>query len=118
MKHLSESTLKKLAELQSETIVVRSYTENGSSQDTIRKATESEQQAIYGIIYGALLAINDVNYNVEMISGTSNLKIIGGIISCAEYTAIGISEYWLEEMNCYDTIYKRIIDTAKQQDMT
>ena len=86
----SESELRAYATDNSQTIVIREY-ENGNSYDYERKATEHEQKIIYGIIFGALLAIN---------SG-SDLR---SVKDSSEYTV----DILLKGVNGYDTIYNRI----------
>ncbi len=56
-KHFTEKELREYAEMQAETIEIRTW-KNGNSYDNRRETTEQEKHIITSVIYGALLAIN------------------------------------------------------------
>lgn len=87
MLNVTEKNCKEYAEMQAETIVIRSY-EDGNSKDERRKTTKPEKRIIKNIIYGGLLAIRQANDNQS-------------IIDACEY----IGKLQIPEMNGYDTIY-------------
>jgi|SRR5665647_1291777 len=87
MKNVTERQLKEYAEAKAETIVIRTY-EEGNSSDIRRLTTAPEETIIFKILYGALLAMREVN---NMYSA----------ISAAEY----IGDLMIPQMNGYDTIY-------------
>ena len=89
MKNVTEKELKAFAEEKAKTIVVRTYDENGNSNDERRATTEPERKIIYTIIYGALLAIRNNNSSEQT----------------AKDTAEFIGNLQIPEMNGYDTIY-------------
>jgi hypothetical protein len=91
MLKMTEQELKEFAEMQAETIVIRSY-EEGNSKDERRKATKPERRITKSIIYGGLLAIRE---------GNKTDKEINAIIDACEL----IAKLQLPEMNGYDTIY-------------
>lgn len=96
MRNYTEQELKEYAEKRAETIVVRTYDENGNSRDTRRKATPDESHMISRIILGALLAIRS-DADVQVAADT------------AEYIAnLLMRDRPDGEMNGYDTIYNPI----------
>ena len=86
----TESEMKAYAEEQSETIVIRAYTD-GNSSDVRRATSKVEAEIIKNIIYGGLLAMNQY---------TSN-DIARPAIDACEY----IGNLMIPEMNGYDTIF-------------
>lgn len=86
----------------SSTIVIRSYNENGSSVDTRRPTTKTEQKAIYSIIDGALIAA----------SMTTDSKERRGIADSAEC----IASVMIRGCNTYDTVFNPLLDAFKHLD--
>lgn len=96
-----ESELKDLADLMSQNIDIRTW-DGGNSRDITRKATKSQRRILYGVIYGALLALNhgeDVR---------SNPKMEAAIIDAAEFQADILMRPYLkdgEELQGYMSVY-------------
>ena len=93
MKIVSEQELKAYAEKKAESIVIRSYDENGNSSDDRRKTTKQEKEIISTIIFGGLLAIR----------GGADRQ---SVQDACEY----IGKLQIPAMNGYDTIYNPIGD--------
>ena len=89
---VTEQELREYANKKAESITIRSYDENGSSDDR-RKTTETEKKIISTIIFGGLLAIR----------GGADRQ---SVQDACEY----IGKLQIPEMNGYDTIYNPIRD--------
>ena len=89
-KYMAEIQLKELAEANSECIAIRTY-ERGNSKDAWRKATKKQREILYGILYGALLALN---WGEEV---RSNNKMEQAIIDAAEFQADILMRPYLKE---------------------
>lgn len=90
MKYFKEEELQEIARNNSTTIVIRVWN-NGNSDDIRREATQEEQEIIYKILYGGLLAIN-----------FRHGKEYQGAMDACEYMGHLLLP---ENTNCYDTIY-------------
>lgn len=93
--------LKELAELMSYSISVRTH-EGGTSHDTTRRATKKQREILFGVIYGALLALNQ---GEEV---RSNPKMEQAIIDAAEFQADILMQPYLkdgEELQGYLSVY-------------
>ena len=84
--------LKKLADENSNEIVIRSY-QDGNSSDDKRKATLVEKEIVYKILYAAMISYG---YRGEQNGGS-----IDAVLDMAEFTC----HQFLPEVNAYDTIY-------------
>lgn len=93
--------LEELAKLLSYSISIRTH-DGGTSQDITRKATKAQGRILYGVIYGALLALNhgeDVR---------SDHKMEQAIIQAAEFQADILMKPYLkdgEELQGYMSVY-------------
>ena len=74
-------------------ITIRTYID-GNSQDNTRESTPEEENAIYGILMGAMLAYG---WRAE-----GNLD---SILDTAEFSGHYLIPCKEGEVNCYDTIY-------------
>lgn len=88
----TEKELKEMADVLSDTIVIRSYKE-GSSSDDRRETTAPEKEILKNIIFAAMIAYG---YRSEENGGS-----IDAVLDMAEFTC----HQFLPECNAYDTIY-------------
>ena len=106
--------LKELAELLSYNISIRTH-DGGNSHDETRKATKAQSRILFGVIYGALLALNQ---GEEV---RSNPKMEQAIIDAAEFQADILMQPYLkegEELQGYMSVYiplQRAVKTWARQ---
>lgn len=79
-----------------QTVIIRSYDNNGNSKDTIKIATEEEKKALRAILVGAIHCARQNGMDKQTIADT------------AEYIAINMCFENEWEWNSYDTVYTRI----------
>ena len=84
--------LKRIADENSNEIVIRTY-KDGNSSDDRRKTTLVEKQIVYKILYAAMASYG---YRGEQNGGS-----IDAVLDMAEFTC----HQFLPEVNAYDTIY-------------
>jgi hypothetical protein len=91
MEKSTEQKIMEYASMRAETIVIRSYDEEGNSYDNRRATTEAERKIIESIIHGGLLAIQ---------CGSDKQ----GVMDACEY----IGDIMIPKMNGYDSVYNPI----------
>ena len=88
----SETELKYLAKYIAQTITVRG---TEAQEEHTRKTTGWEENYIYEVAYGTLLAIRNMSYHPELLSGIM-------------YTAESILDNFMPHCNGYTTLYMEL----------
>lgn len=91
----TEAQLKEIANRIADQVTIRTYDENGESEDTMREATSEEKEIVFKVAFGSLLGLN---WGEKRRSSKDEAN---AIIDTAEF----VLGQFLPECNAYLTIY-------------